>query len=334
MGNRIRTADTAPLTTNGRRLRRRRHGRGAGLRRPALPAVRRAPPPPCAGLGTVARALRRGVRLRRRRRARRLDARRVRRVLGRRRAADGAAARRGPAAADGPEAVGALLDPRRPERGVGGPVHPDGAVQRGGAGGRRIRRRRRNPPRPRGPRRRDGLPAAHAVQLPVRDRRRGLGLVGGAHPPVGAAADRSGGDGVRGGVLDGRGRRADPVLPGPARGRRRADVRRVRRRGQAVPAARADRDGRRVRWRRRRRPAVTVYTRAGCGLCRTAERVVAHVARGVADVELVQIDTDPELVERFTLRVPVVFVDGVEFAEYEVDPIRFRDRLRAAAAAR
>jgi hypothetical protein len=54
----------------------------------------------------------------------------------------------------------------------------------------------------------------------------------------------------------------------------------------------------------------------------------------VADVELVQIDTDPELVERFTLRVPVVFVDGVEFAEYEVDPIRFRDRLRAAAAAR
>jgi glutaredoxin len=89
-----------------------------------------------------------------------------------------------------------------------------------------------------------------------------------------------------------------------------------------------------VRWRRRRRPAVTVYTRAGCGLCRTAERVVAHVARGVADVELVQIDTDPELVERFTIRVPVVFVDGVEFAEYEVDPIRFRDRLRAAAAAR
>lgn len=71
---------------------------------------------------------------------------------------------------------------------------------------------------------------------------------------------------------------------------------------------------------------VVVYTRAGCKLCAEAERVAAEVAAGLADVELVDIDADPELHERYTVRVPVVAVDGVELFDYEVDA----DALRAA----
>lgn len=82
--------------------------------------------------------------------------------------------------------------------------------------------------------------------------------------------------------------------------------------------------------RRRRRPVVTVYTRERCGLCRTAEEVVARVAGRIADIAVVDIDTDPELVDRYTVRVPVVVVDGVEVAEYRVDPRRLRAQLRAA----
>jgi glutaredoxin len=78
------------------------------------------------------------------------------------------------------------------------------------------------------------------------------------------------------------------------------------------------------------RPAVVVYTRQGCGLCRRAEGLVAREARG-ADVRTVDIDTDAALQERYTVRVPVVTVDGEEVAELEVAPGEVR---RAVVRAR
>lgn len=64
---------------------------------------------------------------------------------------------------------------------------------------------------------------------------------------------------------------------------------------------------------------ITLYTRAGCHLCEAAEAVIRDVAGGIADIRLVDIDADPALTERYTVRVPVVEVDGVEIAEFEVD---------------
>lgn len=84
----------------------------------------------------------------------------------------------------------------------------------------------------------------------------------------------------------------------------------------------------------RRRPTVTVYTRGRCTLCAEAERVVAEVAAARADVELVDIDADPAITERYTVRVPVVAVDGVEHFEFHVDPHALREALDAAATGR
>jgi len=83
---------------------------------------------------------------------------------------------------------------------------------------------------------------------------------------------------------------------------------------------------------RRRRPRVVVYTRAGCGLCATAERQVAAEARR-AEVVLVDVDSDPDLQRRFHVRVPVVEVDGVEVAEVQVAPGTVRRAIRAARRA-
>ena len=60
------------------------------------------------------------------------------------------------------------------------------------------------------------------------------------------------------------------------------------------------------------RRTVTVYTRRGCHLCEDAIALVTRVAAGRADVELVDIDGDVNLYERYTVRVPVVAVDGVD----------------------
>ncbi len=84
---------------------------------------------------------------------------------------------------------------------------------------------------------------------------------------------------------------------------------------------------------RRRRPDVVVYTRVGCGLCRQAERLVAAEARR-AEVRHVDIDVDPDLVQRYGVRVPVVCVDGHEVAELQVEPGQVRRAVRAARRGR
>ena len=74
---------------------------------------------------------------------------------------------------------------------------------------------------------------------------------------------------------------------------------------------------------------ITLYTRAGCHLCEAAEAVIRATAGPDDVVSLVDIDADPALTQRYTVRVPVVEVDGVEVAEYEVDPAQLAALLRA-----
>lgn len=79
------------------------------------------------------------------------------------------------------------------------------------------------------------------------------------------------------------------------------------------------------------RHMVTVYTRQGCHLCEEAIVVVRQVVAGRpgVEMELVDIDTDPAFVDRYTIRVPVIAVDGVEIAEYQVAPEQLRTALSA-----
>ena len=72
---------------------------------------------------------------------------------------------------------------------------------------------------------------------------------------------------------------------------------------------------------------VTVYTRAGCGLCATAEADVARICADVgAGWTTVDVDSDPELRAEYGDRVPVIEVDGREHGFWRVE----EERLRAA----
>jgi glutaredoxin len=74
---------------------------------------------------------------------------------------------------------------------------------------------------------------------------------------------------------------------------------------------------------------VTVYTRSGCGLCRTAEALVAREAAR-HDVVVVDVDADDDLQRAYNIRVPVVAVDGHEVLEGLVAPGDVRRALRSA----
>jgi hypothetical protein len=83
-------------------------------------------------------------------------------------------------------------------------------------------------------------------------------------------------------------------------------------------------------WRARlSSPDVVVYTRQGCGLCRTAEE---HAAAEVAPdhLRLVDVDGDEALTRRYHVRVPVVVVDGREVAEGRVAAGEIAAAVRAA----
>ena len=78
---------------------------------------------------------------------------------------------------------------------------------------------------------------------------------------------------------------------------------------------------------------VTLYTRSGCHLCAEAERVLLEEQAATPfQLELVDIDRDPELARRYGVRVPVVAVDGGDLFEYEVPVDLLRARLRRVGA--
>ena len=79
-------------------------------------------------------------------------------------------------------------------------------------------------------------------------------------------------------------------------------------------------------------PTVTVYSRENCHLCDEAKATVESVAEAAdreVTVEVVDVDTDPELRAEYGDRVPYVLVDGTPKLKYRVDA----DALRAALTA-
>ena len=83
-----------------------------------------------------------------------------------------------------------------------------------------------------------------------------------------------------------------------------------------------------MRLGRRRPSSVVLVTRAGCTLCAQAEPVVARAAADAGvPLEVRDVDADPADLERWTDKVPVVLLDGVEHAYWRVDEKVLRKAL-------
>jgi len=76
---------------------------------------------------------------------------------------------------------------------------------------------------------------------------------------------------------------------------------------------------------------VTLYRKAGCGLCDQAEATLARIGRKLPlRVTLVDIDTDPALQARYFLEIPVIAVAGVEVAKAPISERALEEALRRA----
>jgi glutaredoxin len=80
---------------------------------------------------------------------------------------------------------------------------------------------------------------------------------------------------------------------------------------------------------------VTLYTRPGCHLCEEAKSLIQPLlAEFGARLREVNIDTDPELQERYNFDVPVIFLEGRKVAKHRVNPVQFKRLLVEARGLR
>jgi glutaredoxin len=74
---------------------------------------------------------------------------------------------------------------------------------------------------------------------------------------------------------------------------------------------------------------VILYTRPGCHLCDEAKAAIAPLLREFrATLREVNVDTDPELQERYGSDVPVICIGERKLAKHRVDLAQFRRQLR------
>ena len=81
-----------------------------------------------------------------------------------------------------------------------------------------------------------------------------------------------------------------------------------------------------------KRAVVTIYTRPGCHLCAEAKSAIhASGCDQEFSLEEVNIDEHPALRERYSLDIPVIFINGVKAFKHRVDPHQFKRKLRRLA---
>jgi len=73
---------------------------------------------------------------------------------------------------------------------------------------------------------------------------------------------------------------------------------------------------------------VVVYSRKGCHLCEVVKETLAQV-QGDAEFQWreVDIDADPQLLQKFSDEVPVVFINGRKAFKYRMDRRQFLRKL-------
>ena len=77
---------------------------------------------------------------------------------------------------------------------------------------------------------------------------------------------------------------------------------------------------------------LTIYSKPGCHLCDEMKslvlRVVAQHSNEPIAVDEIDISSDPDLLDRYGLEIPVLLIDGKKTAKYRVSEEELRRMIR------
>ncbi len=69
-------------------------------------------------------------------------------------------------------------------------------------------------------------------------------------------------------------------------------------------------------------------TKDGCSLCETAKITVENVIQNYpAELKMIDIESDPQLFEKYKEKIPVVLINGVESFVYKVHEVTLQKKL-------
>lgn len=75
---------------------------------------------------------------------------------------------------------------------------------------------------------------------------------------------------------------------------------------------------------------VTLFTRVGCHLCDEAKQVIESAGKRAAfQLDVVDIDSHPELKRMYNEEVPVIAIDGVKAFKYRLSEAELLKKLQA-----
>ncbi len=73
---------------------------------------------------------------------------------------------------------------------------------------------------------------------------------------------------------------------------------------------------------------IEIMTKKDCCLCDDAKEIIEQViAELPAELTMTDIESDPELFERYKAKIPVVLINGEESFLYKVHPVTLRKKL-------
>ena len=73
---------------------------------------------------------------------------------------------------------------------------------------------------------------------------------------------------------------------------------------------------------------IEVMTKKDCYLCDDAKEVIEQVIAEIpAEIKMTDIESDPELFERYKEKIPVVLINGEESFVFKVHPVTLRKKL-------
>jgi glutaredoxin len=79
---------------------------------------------------------------------------------------------------------------------------------------------------------------------------------------------------------------------------------------------------------------LTLYSKPGCHLCDEMKRVIDTVAARVPlTMDVIDISTDPSLMDLYGLEIPVLLIDGKKAAKYRVTERELEEKLRRSRRA-
>lgn len=74
---------------------------------------------------------------------------------------------------------------------------------------------------------------------------------------------------------------------------------------------------------------ILLYTRKGCCLCEEMKEVIRKVAGEISfEMKEIDVDTAPDLQEKYGSEVPVLFINGRKAFKYRVREEELRKRLK------